>query len=1557
MKKIRTKFLPLLLALVTILSLLPTSAFAASKTGSGIQITQNQAYWSTRLLANGTPYSYRPPLADGKLVYCMDSGLGYHYATKSFLDSFTWTSGSGADADAVLQSAITNSGLSEMDAMTIENVKWMMTYLNDCKASNVGQLFMAVQTYVWENQSYKGEPGGDGDAGGYANADTYELYLSLIDDLLAKKAAEDAEFLKQIEAYKAQGIEASIVEDASAKWAVFAISSNRKNQSFFNYYGPRKLSVGEAKPDQPEQPTGGTGKITLKKTAAGTLKGLPGARYSIYFNGQIVGSDVTGESGELHIEDAATGLWTFVETAAPSGYCLDPTPKSVYVDVSEGDREYTVAAVNYAMPSMIIYKEDAQTSAPVPGTVLSVKSVTGAYSTSVKIGESGSATLEGLEPGVYVVSEESVPEPYILSNTEQTVALRPGKTTEVHFQDYKKPGLEILKKNIANMDPIPDMTYKVEQIDGSFETTVTTDLRGRAFLADLPVGSYRISEVGGPSNVILSEIPQVIYLEAGCTRTVTFFNAIKPTLTVLKQNSVTSDPLPGAKLHIYYASDNTSTGEMHDLGVFYSNEEGKVILTDAERGWYKIVEESCPQGFGFLDGEAVQEFYLEENTSKTVIIRNVPLSALVGFKYDTKTGKGIPGCRFELRYLSGNTSGTGGTVIGTYVTGPNGAFTVTGLKKGTYICEEVSSDGNHIIDSEPQTVWISGEDQDVVIIRFGNSPFGSLLITKLSDDNKRSPIPNTDFLLTYSDGTFVGNDNGIYTTNAAGEILVDGLEPGVTIIVREVRAAAGFLLDESPQHIQIKSGETVHLQFLNKPLGNLIIKKNSSAPTQEAVPGAEFEITYADGSYVDAAGGTISSNGRYVTDEHGEIRISGIVGTVVVTEIKSGPGYQLDEANRTQTVTINPGDTQTLQFYNTPISKVEFIKVDENDRSVRIPDTTIEVRRLDGALVTTLVTSESGQAFAQLEDGSYYAVETVANPKYQLDSITGYGYATTVGSCWLAPLVEAGEGVNMSFLVKRQSKEKILSKIAQTTMVNRSRMRDVGDTRQDYEELDSAINSGLYLKDVMNRQGEDFYYMHTLIEVTAPDPETLEQRATEVEKLCVSVDMIARRCDYKNEQAFLSSLPILALDPDIERKARRNALTSGVAAAFPFASYELSDHNGIFLGLNLYNRSPVFLDPYDDYKYTNGNWWIGGSTGAGKTVTLQCLGGRLRQQGKRVIIIAPKKGHEFRPLCEKLGGLYLRMSPSSKDCPNLMAIRRKSLDSYAKLKNIAARDDSVLADKISQLIIWFALKKKDLSEEDKSRLDSSLVEVYGRYGITFDNSSIVDENGDFRTMPIISDWYDVLSQNPDTRYLSVVLSRYVTGSAAAMASRNSIDLDNKYIVLDLSGMPDDMIADGTFWATSIAYDLIMSCESDLSALLADELWSLVGATANPQAAGFVLEMVKTIRGLGGIAVTSTQGMQDLFGLDGGSYGKGILDASRIKLVMQMEEQEARLIQDKLNLSEDEVRQITRFRRGEGLLCIGYNHVPVAFHTTPKEYEAITTSPTDLRRGRSEYGDE
>ena len=917
MKTLRTRIMSAFLVIMTLLTLLPTSALAASSTGTGIKPTSNTNYWTTRLLHDGTPYSYKPPMAAGKMLYCMDRGYGYRWGTASFLNSYTYTSATGADADAVLKTALAQSGMGELDAQQLENFKWMMTYIVDYKGDIPGSLFMAAQTYVWDHQSFKGEGDGDIDGGGYANADTYEMYLGYTDWMLKEKAKEDAEFQKQIEEYAAKGIIASVVEDEAAKWAVWAKSSVKGRQSFFNYYAPRKLVVNDAPvPDKPTPPAGDAD-ITLRKVAAGTTRGLDGAKFNIYRDGQIVGSDVTKNGGIIEVNNVTKGLWSFVEVEAPAGYCADSTPLSVYVDTTDGDKQYTVTATNYELPSMKIIKTDAQTGTPIPGTVLSIKSVTGSYSTSVTTGSDGSATLSDIPADVYVVREESVPEPYVVSHTEQTVALRPGKTSEVIFVDYEKPGLEILKKNIATGEPIEGVTYLIEQIDGSYSTSATTDSAGRIFLDSIPVGSYRITEKNVPSNVILSEIPQEVHLEAGCTRTVTFFNAVKPSLTILKRNSVTGDPLSNAKFHIYYGSDNTTTGEINDLGVFTTASDGKITITDVNRGWYKLVEESAPKGFG-IQGSGVTEFYLEANTSKTVTVDNVPHSALVVYKYDAKTGKGLEGCRFELRYLGGGTSGTGGTVIGTYLTGPNGAFTVTNLEKGTYICQEIESDGNHIIDREPQTVWISGEDQDVVTLRFGNAPLGSLLITKLSDDSKHEPLSGVEFLLTDSSGNYLGNDNGRFTTNAAGEILVDGLEPGMTVIAREVRAKTGYLLDDSPRHALIKSGETAHLQFLNQPAGNLIIRKVSTGPNKEPLEGVEFKITYADGSFVPDANGELSSNGIYYTNKSGEIRISSVVGTVVATETKTIPGFTIDEATRTQTVVVNPNDTQTLTFYNKP---------------------------------------------------------------------------------------------------------------------------------------------------------------------------------------------------------------------------------------------------------------------------------------------------------------------------------------------------------------------------------------------------------------------------------------------------------------------------------------------------------------------------------------------------------------------------------------------------------------------------------------------------------------
>ena len=917
----KKRIVTLLLTLLTVLTLLPTAAMAAESTGVGITPVTDPNLWTTRLNSQGQSYSYRPPTAAGRQLWCMDLGYSYRYGTESFLQSYTYRSATGADADALWNDAVAETGLGEMDAITRENVKWMMSYIADYTGEIPGSLFMALQTYIWDNQSDKsagGDPSGDIDAGGFANADTYDQYVEYYNWLLGQKANEDAELQAQVEEYAAQGIRASIVEDESSKWVVLATSSVSGRQTFFAYHSDRKVITSGEPGEDPEEPSlpAGDGDITFQKVIAGTDRGLDGAVYNIYLDGQIVGSDVTSGGGYIEVHDVTEGLWSFVEQEAPSGYALDPTPRSVYVSVTDGDKQYTVTAEDEELPGIKVIKTSAADGSPVENAVYSIKGVTCAFSTSVSTGPDGCALVEDLPAGVYVVKEESVPEPFVRTASEQTIALRPGKISEARFEDYTRPGLEIVKRNIADGSPIEGVTYQVRQIDGDFQDTVVTDSEGRAFL-EVDPGSYEISEVNVPSNVIISEIPQTISLEAGVTRTVRFFNAVKPSLTVIKRNSITQDPLENARFHIYYASDNTTTGEINDLGTYYTDSSGRITLTDINRGWYKVVEEESPTGFSIQD-DGVYEFYLEAGASKELVVDNTPLSALVVYKYDSRTGALLEGARFELRYLSGETSGTGGTVIGEYETSKNGSFTVTGLKEGTYIVQELESPDGHLIDSEPQTVYISGKEQDVVTLRFGNAPLGSLLITKVSDDEKREPLSDVEFLLTDSSGNFIGTNNGRYVTNSAGEILVEGLTPGTTVVAREVRAKPGYLLDDSPRYALIRSGETVGLEFRNAPAGNLVIVKRSSSGTHEPLEGVEFKITYADGAYVPDENGQLSSNGLYYTDREGKITISGVVGTIVATETASIPGYTIDEATRTQTVVVHPNDTQTLYFYNKP---------------------------------------------------------------------------------------------------------------------------------------------------------------------------------------------------------------------------------------------------------------------------------------------------------------------------------------------------------------------------------------------------------------------------------------------------------------------------------------------------------------------------------------------------------------------------------------------------------------------------------------------------------------
>ena len=1073
MKKLRTRLVSAFLVIMTLLTLLPTSALAASGSGTGIKPTDNTNYWTTRLLHDGTPYSYKPPMAAGKLLYCLDRGYGYRWGTASFLNSYTYTSATGADADTVLKTALAQSGMGELDAQQLENFKWMMTFISDYKGDIPGSLFMAAQTYVWDHQTFKGEGDGDIDGGGYANADTYEMYLGYIDWMLKEKAKEDAEFQRQIEEYAEQGIIATVVEDEAAKWAVYAKSSVKGRQAFFNYYAPRKLVTNTS---EPGKPPAGDADITLRKVAAGTTRGLDGAKFNIYRDGQIVGSDVTQNGGIIEVKDVTKGLWSFVETEAPEGYCADSTPISVYVDTTDGDKQYTVTAENYALPDMKITKRDAMSGKPIAGTVFSVKSVTGSYSTSVTTGTDGSATLSAIPAGVYVVREESVPEPYIVTNTEQTVALRPGKTSEVTFVDYEKPGLEIVKKNIANGEPIEGVTYRIEQIDGSFSTSATTDNHGRIFLDSVPVGTFKVTEINVPSHVILCPIPQEVALKPGETSTVTFFNALKPSLEIRKVDSVTGDSVKGAKFQIWYASNHTDTGELNDLGVHYTDESGKIILPEVKDGWYKVTELEPASGYTIKE-PATQECFISGGESKVLTFENMPLSAIIIRKVDSESGQPLEGAWFRIRYLGG-TSGTGGTVVGEYKTSSNGTIVATGLKAGTYVCEEISAPDGYVITDAAETVYLSGEDQDVITVTFGNDRMGSLLVVK-KDAVTGAPISDVEFFITDSDGSVIGNANGKYVTDSAGTIRIDGLTPGMTVIAREVRAKDGYILDDTPQSIKIKRNSVMTLEFRNQPKGGVLVKKVDSvtnepisdveflvtdsagslignangkfvtdsagtftimdvAPgttliikesrtrdgyllddtpqtvkvksndivtvefrnqplgglrivkldsiTHKPLEGVEFKVTYADGSFVPDKNGQISSNGIYRTDKNGEVLISGLIGTFVVTETKTLSGYIIDENTRSQTVVINPNDLQTLTFYNAPSGGLQIIKSDE-DTGERIGNVKFEIRKMNGEIIGTYTTDRDGViSIPNAESGWYTIVERKAANGYALDT-------------------------------------------------------------------------------------------------------------------------------------------------------------------------------------------------------------------------------------------------------------------------------------------------------------------------------------------------------------------------------------------------------------------------------------------------------------------------------------------------------------------------------------------------------------------------------------------
>lgn len=692
----------------------------------------------------------------------------------------------------------------------------------------------------------------------------------------------------------------------------------------------------------------------------------------------------TSEDGTIDLSKLPVGTYVVTELECP-GYVVDDAQRIIHLD---GGDQAQFVFTNSKLPSLHLYKESAD-GTPLGGVTYRLSKIEDGSRYLDRITSStGEITWDGLEPGVYSLQEVTTVSDHILDSTEYHVQLFPGKDATICLQNDKRPNLTIWKHDADTGAPVPGTVFLVKGADGHSVAEVTTGPDGSATVSNLMPEVYEVIEKSVPSPYLPDADPQLVTLYPNRDRDVYFENHKRPTVTIQKESSVTHDPIQYAEFHITWSSNKTETGEQRDLGTFQTDEAGQIILEGIEDGWLTIKETKPAPGYQLPD-DPVTEVYVKGGENKTVTIPNTPLSALVVYKQDSVTGAGISGCRFQLKYLGGEVSGSGGTVIGTYTTSANGSFTVTGLKKGYYICEEMESDSGHVIDAAPQSFYISGEDQDIVTLYFSNAPKGAILVKKVSSADN-SPLSDAEFLVTKSDGSVVGDANGKFVTDSTGTFLVEGVEPGTTLVIKETRAKLGYLLDDTPQTVQVKEGQTVTVEFRNQPLGNLIIHKLSSKD-KTPLEGVQFKITYADGTYLPDEGGKLSSNGLYWTNAEGQIVLSGITGTVVATEVESIPGYTIDPNTQSQTVVVNPDDTQHLYFYNAPVGGVEITKVNEADQAETIPGVTFEIRRVsDDALVDTVTTGKDGKVFLPLEAGDYYAQETKAADGFKLDDTPIY---------------------------------------------------------------------------------------------------------------------------------------------------------------------------------------------------------------------------------------------------------------------------------------------------------------------------------------------------------------------------------------------------------------------------------------------------------------------------------------------------------------------------------------------------------------------------------------